>query len=260
MCVLEGSVFRRAMVLTPAAAAMLWASGAAAETITFSGSVAYTSRLDPAHTLYVAVLDTSGAGGATVLARKAYQVVTVPIALRYSLDFDNTGVSPMVAVVGLADVDGGGPGTVSSADVFGWYSSGTSPTFVSSTVSREDLDFVLPWSEIRGTLKFAIGQTEARVQLSPDPWCLVEGFRPTATFTGEGEYRIAGVYEGTYCVRAEGAGIESHASICYGDPTCADPTPVTVGPATINPGIDLDFTSAVPVLHITWGLLKSRYP
>lgn len=260
MRILEGSVFLRAMVLFPATAALLWTSGAAAETITFSGSVAYTDRLNPAHTLYVAVLDTSGTGGATVLVRHAYQVTTTPIAIRYSLDFDDTGVSPQVAVVGLADVDGGGPDTVSSADVFGWYSGGTSPTFVSSTVSRDDLDFVLPYTTVQGTLKFATGQTEARVRFSPDAQCLVKWFRPTAVFTSEGTYALAGVYAGTYCVRAEGINAKGHTFICYGDPTCADPTPVTIGPSFTKSGIDFDFTQAVPVIHTTWGLLKSRYP
>jgi len=254
-----GGVLRRMTILI-LASGMLWASGAAAETITFSGSVAYTDRLNPAHTLYVAVLDTSGAGDATVLARHSYQVTTTPIALRYSLDFDNTGVSPQVAVVGLADVDGGGPDTVSSADVFGWYHGGPGPTFVSSTVSREDLDFALPYASVQGTLKFAAGQTEARVRFSPDVQCLLKGFRPTAVFTSEGAYKVAGVYEGTYCVRAEGTGTKGHTFICYGDPTCADPTLVTVGPESIRSGIDFDFTSAVPVLHTTWGMLKSRYP
>lgn len=265
MRVPNGSFLRRAVILIPVAAGLLWTTGllgvtgAAASTVTFTGTVGYTG-IYMGSALYVEVLDTSG-GDPTVVASKGFQPGEPPFAQFYSLSFDNTGVSPQVAVVALLDVDGGGKNSVSGADVFGWLRSDPVPTFVSSDTSHTGLDIILPRAEIRGTLTFAPGQTEARVIPSTDAHCAEGYFRPTDPFTSAGAYAIVGLYPGTYCISAEGDSTNGSGVICYGDdPTCKNATTVTIGPTDVLTGIDFDFTATpAPVAHTTWGLLKNRY-
>lgn len=260
-----GSSFRRATILIPVVAGLFWATGlfratgAAANTVTFSGTVGYTG-IYIGTALYVEVLDTSG-GVTTVVASQGFQPGEPPFAQFYSLSFDNTGVSPQVAVVALLDVDGGGKNSVSGADVFGWFRSDPVPTFVSSDSSHTGLDIIMPRAEIRGTLTFAPGQTEARVLPSTDAHCAEGYFRPSEPFTSAGAYAVVGLYPGTYCISAEGDSTTGYGVICYGDdPTCKNATTVTIGPAEYKTGIDFDFTATpAPVVHTTWGLLKSRY-
>lgn len=254
----DDNFFCRAFLIL-AAAGMLWASGAAAGIVTFSGTVSYTGTYS-GDSLYVGVLDTTNAGGdVTLLALQVFDPGPPPFDQAFSLDFDNTGVGSQVMVASLLDVDGDGTNSVSGADVFGWYNGGAAPVFISSTTSHTGLDFALPRAEIHGTLTFTTGQTQARVQLSPDGHCIEGSFRPSDPFTGAGPYAIIGVYPGTYCINAEGGGTGGYWTICYGDPTCKSPITVTIGPTDVKTGIDFDFSSVAPVEHTSWGLLKSRY-
>jgi hypothetical protein len=47
--------------------------------------------------------------------------------------------------------------------------------------------------------------------------------------------------------------------LCFGDPTCTDPTVITLGVAEVRTGVDIDF-NAVPAERVTWGRIKSRHP
>jgi len=259
MRIATGTMLGRALILIPAVAGMLWAVGAAAGTVTFSGTVGYAGS-HSGDSLYVAVLDTTGVEDVTILAIHAYAVGAPPFSQGYSLDFDNTGVGPLVQVVALLDVDGGGTSSVSGADIFGWYGENPNPLGVSSAASLTDLDFFLPLAEIHGTLTFAPGQTDARVNVTtPITGCLNGGFRPSDPFLTDGSYAIVGVYEGVYCISGEGSTPTGNIVTCYNDPSCSVTTYVDVGIGEIVTGIDLDFAATVPVHRTTWGLVKSRY-
>jgi hypothetical protein len=79
--------------------------------------------------------------------------------------------------------------------------------------------------------------------------------------TASGAYSIVGIYPGTWCVSAEGNLPEPpfFAQVCHGDPSCENPTLVTLGVGEVANGVDLDF-NAVPAQVTSWGLLKIRYP
>jgi hypothetical protein len=232
---------------------------AGAVTITFSGTVSYQGSYS-GDSLFVAVLDTTGVEDVDILALESFPVGPPPFNQPYSLDFDNTGVGAMLIVASFLDVDGGGVDSLSGADVLGWYSGGPSPAGVSSSTSQAGLDFDLPRAEIHGTVTFAAGQTQANVEVSDDPACVTDGFRPTVELSGSGPYSIIGVYAGTYCVAAEGFGSSGFLELCFGDPFCVTPTPVTLTATEVRMGVDLDFTTIVPTERTTWGRIKSRYP
>jgi len=259
MRVSTGTMLGRALILIPVAAGMLWAAGAAADTVTFSGSVSYTGNYS-GDSLYVAVLDTANAGeDVNILVLQAFDPGPPPFNQLFSLQFDNTGVGSQVMVASLLDVDGDGTNSVTGADVFGWYNGGTLPTGISSASSQSGLDFSLPRGEIRGILTFTAGQTEARVSVTPDLTCMTEGFRPNDPFQADGSYAMVGIYPGTYCVYASGNTSTGYAQICYGDPSCASPTTITLADGEVKNNVDFDFTDTAPVEPTTWGLLKSRY-
>lgn len=259
MRVSTGSTFSRALILIPLAVGLFWAAGAGAAPVTFTGTVGYAGSYS-GDSLYVAVLDTTGVEDVTILAIQSYAVGTPPFSQPYSLDFDNAGVGPLVFVVALLDVDGGGTSAVTGADVFGWYGEDVDPAGVSSASSLTDIDFFLPLAEIHGTLTFAPGQTDARVNITtPLTNCLGEGFRPNDPFMSDGAYAIVGVYEGVYCINGIGNTSTGNVVTCYGDPSCGTENYVNVGIADIVTGIDLDFSAAVPAEKTTWGMIKSRY-
>lgn len=249
----------RALVLALAVAAMFGAAGTEAATVTVTGTVSYAGDYS-GDTLYVAVLDTTGVEDVTLLDLQAYPVSAPPFGQPYSLSYDNTGVGPLVMVVALLDVDGDGTNSVSGADIFGWYGEAPEPAGISSATSNTDIDFFLPLAEIHGTLTFAPGQTEARVNITtPVTGCLNGGFRPNDPFTSDGAYAVIGIYEGEYCISAEGNTSNGYTVVCYGDPSCATENYVSVGIGDIVSGIDFDFSATVPVERTTWGLIKSHY-
>jgi hypothetical protein len=229
-----------------------------AATITFSGTVSYQGSYS-GDTLYVAVLDTTGTEDVTILALEAFAVGSPPFDQFYSLDFDNTGVSPLLLVAGFLDVDGGGTDAISDADVFGWYAGTPQPTGVSSATTQSGIDFDLPRAEIHGTITFEAGQSQARLNVSPTD-CTMEGFRPTEWVNSGGPYSLIGLYPGTYCVSADGSPTSGPSHICYGDATCANPTLITLTATQVVTGVDLDFSDSAPVESITWGRIKARYP
>lgn len=249
----------RALILILVVAGLFGAMSAAANTITFTGTVGYAGDYS-GDSLYVAVLDTTGAQDVNVLAIQAYAVSAPPFSQPYSLSFDNTTAGPLVTIVALLDVDGGGTSSVSGADIFGWLGQSETPAFISSATSDTFLDFLLPLAEIHGTLTFAPGQTDARVNITtPLTGCLADGFRPSNPFLSEGAYAIIGVYEGSYCINGQGTTPGGNITTCYGDPSCSSSHYLNVGVADVVTGVDLDFSAAVPVVHTTWGLIKSRY-
>jgi len=229
---------------------------AGAEVITFQGTVSYQGS-HSGDSLYVAVLDTTGVEDVTLVATGAFAVGAPPFDQPFSLDFDNTGVGASLLLAAFLDVDGGGLEDVGGADVFGYYDGNVMPASISSATPQTDLDFSLPRAEIHGTLTLAPGQSEIRIDATTDVLCQMEGFRPQPRLTSSGPYVIVGLYPGTYCVYSE----ESSGSTrtCFGDPTCASPTLVTLSPTEVMMGVDLDFTSVVPVNPTTWGRVKSRY-
>lgn len=231
---------------------------ATADPITFSGTVTYQGTYS-GDTLYVAVLDTVGVEDVTILDLQAIAVGPPPISEPYTLDFDNTGVSAELLIASFLDVDGGGVDDVGGADVFGWFGEGLVPQSVSSTASQSGLDFALPEAEIYGVVTLAAGQPDARVDVSNDLGCMTEGFRPGTFVMASGPYAIIGVYAGSYCVSADGSTRGGSVRVCYGDPTCVSPTPVTVGATDVATGIDLDFTAISPVERRSWGEVKAQY-
>lgn len=235
-------------------------AGGEAASITFSGTVSYQGSYT-GDTLYVAALDTSGVEDVTLLDLQAYPVSAPPFSQPYSLTFDNTGVSPTLFIAALLDVDGGGIAAVSGEDIFGWYNEGTEPEGVSSSSTMSGLDFGLPRAEVHGTLTFASGQVDARINFTPSTLaCAQDGFRPNYDITSEGAYSVNGLYPGTYCARAEGNTSGGYVQICYGDVTCASPTLITLAATEVRNGIDFDFAAVVPVQATTWGRIKSLYP
>jgi hypothetical protein len=229
---------------------------AGADMVTFSGTVSYQGSYS-GDSLYVAILDTTGTEDVTLLAVGAFGVGAPPFDQSFSLEFDNAGVTAPLLLASFLDVDGGGLGDVGGADVFGYYDGNVMPASISPAASQTGLDFSLPRGEIRGTLTLAPGQPEVRIDATPDALCQMEGFRPQPRATTSGPYAIIGLYPGTYCVYAEES--SSSTRTCFGDPTCAGPTLVTLGETEVKMGVDLDFTSVVPVLPTTWGRVKGRY-
>jgi len=230
-------------------------AAAEAAVINFSGTVTYDGT-HSGDSLYVAVLDTTGTEDVTLLGLEVIPVSAPPLLESYSIDFDNTGLTEPLLVAAFLDVDGGGIGAVTGADVFGWYPGVATPMGISPTASAVALNFGLPKAEIHGTLTFAGGQIEARVMASAD--CFTEGFRPRADFASGGSYAIIGLYPGTYCISGDANGVKS-LHICYGDLTCATPTLVTLTATEVRNGVDLDFSAVSPVDPLGWGSLKARY-
>jgi hypothetical protein len=231
---------------------------ASAAPVTFSGTVSYDGAYS-GDTLYVAVLDTTVGDDAQVLAIEAYAVGSPPFAQPYSLDFDNDGVAPTLVVASFLDVDGGGVEDISGADVLGWFAGSADPLPISSSASQNGLDFDLPRAEIRGTVTFAPGQVEAQLEISRTGLCDQSGFNPPARLTSGGVYAIVGIYPGTYCLHGEGFGGSGDLWICYGDPSCVSPTPITLSATEVRTGIDLDFNDVVPVEGTSWGRIKGRF-
>lgn len=253
----SGASLTTMMILSVLAAAGRPQTAPAAP-ITFSGTVSYQGSY-AGDTLYVGVLDTTGTEDVTILDLEALPVGPPPFNQLYSLNFDNAGVSPTLLVASFLDVDGGGVDSLGEADVFGWYNGGTFPAGISSASSQSGLDFALPRAEIRGTIIFDSGQTQARLNVSPDVNCQMDGFRPTEWTTSPGPYSII-VYAGTYCVSADGNPSSGPTHICYGDPSCTSPTLVTLSTTQVVTGVDLDFSGGAPVEKITWGRVKALYP
>jgi hypothetical protein len=232
---------------------------ATAEIISFSGTISYQGT-HSGDTLFVAILDTAGVEDVSLLALGAIPVGPPPFDQPYSLDFDNADGGPFLFVASFLDVDGGGVGDVGGADVFGWYDGNAEPVLISSAASQAGLDFSLPRAEIHGTLTMPPGSTEARPDATTDPTCTLEGFRPRPQVFDSGPYSIVGLYPGTYCISAERNTMSGPQRVCFGDPTCANPTLVTLSETEVRNGVDLDFTAIVPVSPTTWGRVKSRYP
>lgn len=237
---------------------LLLPSAAHAEVVTMSGTVSYFGSYSGS-VLYVGALDTAAEGEVNVLQLEAYIPGASPFAQAYSLSFDNAGVSGDVAIASFLDVDGGGEGDISGADVFGWYDGLSEPTFVSPGTSLSGLNFDLPLAEIHGTLTFRADQTQARIDITSDPTCVVEGLRPQPTFNADGSYSIVGLYAGTYCIRGEGSTSTGSIYACYGDPDCDEPQTITLTPTEIRSGVDLDFDATVALERSSWGSLKSRF-
>jgi hypothetical protein len=252
------------LICALAALAIGFASSPAAvqaATVTFSGTVSYQGAYS-GDTLYVAVLDTTQGQDVSFVSVHAYPVGSPPLSQPYSLDFDNSTTPATLLVAALLDVDGGGVDTVSGADVVGWYAGTATPTGVSSSSSHSGLDFALPRAEIQGTLTMAAGQSNAYLNVTVDPLCGFEGFnRPQLELNASGAYTMVGIYPGTYCATAYGffSVPPFFAQVCYGDPTCASPTLITLTATEVKTGVDFDFTSTVPVKESTWGRIKSRY-
>ncbi len=233
-------------------------SAVTADPVTFSGTISYTGA-HAGDTLYVAVLDTVGVEDVTLLDVAAIAADPPPFSHAYSLDFDNSGASAELLIASFLDVDGGGLDDVGGADVFGWYGEGMMPAAVSSASSQSGLDFSLPRGEIRGTITFVFEQVEARVDVSSDLACMMEGFRPGTYLLAGGPYAINGVYAGTYCVSADGNTMSGSLRICHGDPTCKSPTTITLTEGEVVENVDLDFNDAVPVETTSWGSVKALY-
>jgi hypothetical protein len=249
-------LLRMVLLLTLLASAA--APLAHASTVTITGSVSYSGPYQ-GDTLYVAVLDTNQTGHDQFLDLKAYSVGAPPLNQAYSLSFDNTSAPSEVIVAALLDVDGGGADSVSANDILGWYASTATPTALASSTSHSNIDFSLPEGEIQGMLTFAPGQTYAYIVVSQS--CSGGVFsRPAAEFTHTGPYAMRGVYPGLWCVFAFGfIPPFTFTAICYGDPTCENPTLLSITGSETLTNIDLDFSGNVPAGNTTWGRLKSKY-
>jgi len=246
---------------TPLALAVVigsWTVRALAVPVTFSGTVTYQGT-HSGDTLFVAALDTTGVKDVTLLDLQAIAVGPSPFSQPYSLAFDNAGVAETLLVASFLDLDGGGVDSVGGLDVFGWYAGGATPMGIPSASSQSGLDFALPLAEIHGTLTLTETQTEARIDVTGDPTCAMEGFRPRPFLTVSGPYEIIGIYAGTYCVSATGQDVSGPLRLCYGDPTCASPTLITLGADEVRTGVDLDFTTVSPVEAASWGGVKALY-
>jgi hypothetical protein len=234
--------------------AVLTASPAAgAALIRFSGTVSYAGPY-AVDTLYVAVVDT--AGPTTI----AYQVIPIgapPWSVPFSIQFANAGRTGPVLLAALLDVDHSGfnpdslDGAITPGDVLGWYAGNPDPALLDVSVSRTGLDFPLPTAEIHGNLVFAIEQPWAEIKAFsiPNHWS-----PPTLMFGAPGPYAIIGLYAGSWGVYGSGP----YGSVCYGDPTCANPAVLTLAGGEVRRGVDLDFriTAVVPS---SWGGIKQRY-
>jgi hypothetical protein len=239
---------------------------AGADTVTFSGTIAYPGPYQ-GDTLYVAVLDTTGGedGDVSFLDLAQYPVTGPGFAQSYTLSFDNTGAPAVVFVAALLDVDGGGVyDGLSDVDILGWYAGTTEPAGIAPDASQSGLDFPLPTAEIHGAVTLAPGQADAWVEATYDAACDGSGGigDTNARVFASGPYTIRGIYPGTYCVFGEGMVPNAWGGkICHGDPHCATPTLIVLGTSTIATGVDLDFNALLaPVRQTTWGVLKTLYP
>lgn len=258
MRVLGAASFAVILVLSVVVTVSL-SSPAQAASVTFSGTVTYQGSYS-GDTLYVAVIDTTtGNDNVNILGLQAFTPGSPPFSQPYSITFDNTGLSSDVLVASFLDVNGGGLSAVDGVDIFGWYAGTPSPTGVSPSATHSGLDFDLPRAEIHGTITFEAGQTQARLNVSPGD-CFSEGFRPTEWTMTPGPYAINGIYPGTYCVSADGSPTSGPSHICFGDPTCASPTLITLTATQVMTGVDLDFSASAPVERLTWGRIKALYP
>lgn len=236
-----------------------WAAPAAnADIVTFTGTVSYSGPYS-GDTLYVGLIDTSSVDTTDFVVIEAYAVGSPPFDQSYSLSFDNTNAPTDVIVAALLDVDGGGPDTLSGADILGWYPSTPEPVGVSTATSHGGLHFDLPEAEIHGNVLFAPGQLYAFVIAAQS--CTEGGFgRPPIEMNASGDYVIKGVYAGTWCVFGFGfVPPFTFVAACFGDATCENPTPVTLTETEVKTGIDLDFTGNVPAPNTTWGRLKNQF-
>jgi hypothetical protein len=248
------------VILVMIIAAGIGSTGADASTVTFTGTVSYAGPYS-GDTLYVAALDTTQADSVALLGLQAYPVGSPPFDQAYSLSFDNATAPAEVIIAALLDVDGGGTDSVGVDDILGWYDGSQIPTGVSSGTSQSGLDFALPRAEVEGTVTLAPGQTDASITILVS--CTDQGSfgRPSVEVNASGPYHVRGLYAGTYCGIGFGfiPAPPFFVATCYGDPTCANPTPITLGATEIKQGIDFDFTGNVRVDKTTWGRLKSKY-
>lgn len=247
-------------LLVCAVMACLVVRGADAEIVTFSGTISYDGSY-AADTLYVAVMDTSTAGGEPdFIATGAWAVGPAPFSQPFELQFDNALMTGPVIVAAALDLDGGGLGATGPGDIVGWYASTPDPALVPTTASRSDLDFFLPKAEIRGTVTFAPDQFMCFISATPSTDCHGDHFAPMPEPDATGPYAILGLYAGTYCVEAEGASMSSGwLRICHGDPQCIEPTTVTLTESQVATGVDLDFSVVAADERTTWGAAKSAY-
>ncbi|HYV51124.1 MAG TPA: hypothetical protein VE910_04415, partial [Dongiaceae bacterium] len=201
------------------------------------------------------------ADSAQFLGLQSYAPGSPPFDQPYSISFDNATAPSEVIVAALLDVDGGGVDTVGQGDIIGWYNSNPVPTRVSTSSDHNGLHFDLPQAEVHGTVTFAPGQTSATVVVATS--CNQEGAwgRPGIELTASGVYSIKGIYAGTWCALAFGflPTPPFFVAACFGDPTCANPTPITLATTETRTGIDFDFSGNVPIGNTTWGRLKSKY-
>lgn len=243
-----------------ACCSILLGASAGATPVNFSGSVS-NDGLYGADSLYVVILEV-GVDVAILIDFVAVASGTPPNAVDFSIGFDNTGAPDSVLVGAILDVDGSGfdadslDNSLTGTDVLGWYDGHLDPVFVSTSASQTGLDFALPTAEVRGTVIFAQGQTWADLEACsiPNSWCPY-----TLKMQAAGSYSFPGLYAGGWKVRGYGPSSE----ICYGDPTCANPTEITVADGEIRTGIDIDFSAVgAPSGSVTgqsWGRTKSGY-
>ena len=234
-------------------------TSAQAETVTLTGTIHYEGPYEG--TLYVAAVDTTEADTTQFLDLQPYTPGSPPFDQAYSLSFDNATAPSEILVVALLDVDGSGTDSVGQGDILGWYDGNPEPTPVSTASSHNGLHFDLPQAEIHGTVTFAPGQTRASVIAATS--CSGEGAwgRPGVDFTESGTYSMKGIYAGTWCVLAYGLLPTPPFFVvaCFGDPTCANPTPISLEATEIRTGVDFDFSGNVRVASTTWGRLKAQY-
>jgi len=235
------------------------ATPALAEVVTMSGTIHYDGPYSG--TLYVAAIDTTQADSAQFLGLQSYSPGSPPFDQPYSVSFDNATAPTDVIIAALLDVDGGGVDTVGQGDIIGWYNSEPIPTKVSTSSSHNGLHFDLPQAEVHGTVTFAPSQTGAIVVLATS--CSDEGAwgRPGIQLSESGTYSLKGIYAGTWCGLAIGtlSVPPFFNALCFGDPTCVNPTPITLTTTEVRTGIDFDFSGNVRVGNTTWGHLKSKY-
>ncbi len=236
------------------------ASAAPATPVVFTGTVSYSGS-HAADSIYVVVIDESTD---VLLAIDRIAAGTPPYGRAFSLSFDNAGVGPDVGLLALIDRDGSGfdwaVGTNNPAadpltpgDVLGWYAGQQDLVVLSPASSQTGLDFAMPTGEIHGTVTLVSGQTNPFILVTTQVGGDVAGEAEVAVLAS-GPYQVVGVYPGTWLVQ----GISDQGDICFGDPTCATPTFITLGLGEVRTGIDIDF-SPLPVEAESWGSVKSLY-
>jgi hypothetical protein len=226
----------------------------AAAPVTFSGTVSYTGTY-VAGVVYVAVVDTLGP---TTIGFVGLAAGAPPFSMPYAVDFDNAGLVRPMMVAALLDVDGSGfdpdslDTTLGEPDILGWYAGQSLPLHVAVGASHANLDFALPRGEIRGDVTFDSGQTYAEIMAPtfPDYWST-----KMDELTASGPYAIIGLYAGDYVV----AGWDGmFRSICYGDPSCTNPTVLSLAVGQVMNGVDLDFRPTALGTR-SWGRVKALH-